>query len=246
MNTIDSGILFDQVQGGNSAGKGCVLLKCFLLIALFLGIAQTHATEADRIVRVLDDTELIHLTNVPETNGKQRFQVIVESNSTSSTDDPVRQSKASRPLLPSLAIQKIVGQAAQKHQVEPELVYAIMGTESAFSANAVSPKGAKGLMQLMPATASRYGVTNLLDVQQNINAGTWHLRTLLDEFNGNKTLALAAYNAGSAAVLRYQKQVPPYSETQAYVPNVLRRYEALFDIKRLTQGYRSGRQVELP
>jgi soluble lytic murein transglycosylase-like protein len=114
--------------------------------------------------------------------------------------------------------------AARDTRVEAALLRAVIAVESNFNARAVSPKGARGLMQLMPATARANGVTDALNAQQNIRAGAQHLRMLLDRFSNDKTLALAAYNAGLGAVLAYGNQVPPFAETRSYVPAVLRHY----------------------
>lgn len=110
---------------------------------------------------------------------------------------------------------------ARLHKVMPELVAAVIGVESGYNARAVSPKGALGAMQLMPATAARYGVTDAGDPAQNINAGVRHLKDLLDLHQGNVALALAAYNAGQGAVARHGGRIPPYRETMLYVPAVL-------------------------
>lgn len=110
---------------------------------------------------------------------------------------------------------------ARVHQLAPELIAAVVGVESSFNASAVSPKGATGAMQLMPATAARYGVTNADDPAQNIAAGARHLKELLASHHGNVALALAAYNAGQGAVARYGSRIPPYRETMLYVPAVL-------------------------
>jgi hypothetical protein len=109
--------------------------------------------------------------------------------------------------------------AARLHQVSPDLVRAVIGVESEFDQWAVSSKGARGLMQLMPATARRLGVHDPFDARQNIFGGTQYLRILLDQFGGDVRLALAAYNAGENAVLRYGG-VPPYRETRGYVQKV--------------------------
>jgi len=108
--------------------------------------------------------------------------------------------------------------------VDPYLVYCVMHQESRFSATATSHAGAQGLMQLMPGTAARYGVTNPYDPAQNIRAGTRYLRDLLRLFNGNVQLALAGYNAGEGAVMKYGNRVPPYRETQNYVRTIGARY----------------------
>jgi hypothetical protein len=109
--------------------------------------------------------------------------------------------------------------AARLHQVSPDLVRAVIAAESEFDQWAVSSKGAQGLMQLMPDTARRFGVGNAFDARQNIFAGTHYLRLLLDLFQGNVALALAAYNAGENAVRRYGG-IPPYPETRGYVRKV--------------------------
>src|SRR5207253_10750513 len=101
--------------------------------------------------------------------------------------------------------------------------------ESSFKSRAVSPKGARGLMQLMPFTALRYGVTNIFDPKQNIEGGARYLRFLLNHFDGDVNLALAGYNAGEGAVEKYGWRVPPYSETQEYVRRISRRYSLLRD-----------------
>ena len=99
-----------------------------------------------------------------------------------------------------------------------------MAQESSFTAGAMSPKGAQGLMQLMPDTAARYGVTNPYDAAQNIKGGTRYLKDLLKMFNGRVDLALAGYNAGEGAVMKYGNTIPPYSETRNYVRLILKRY----------------------
>ena len=115
----------------------------------------------------------------------------------------------------------LIRAAATRHALAPELIESVILVESNFEARAVSRKGARGLMQLMPATAARLGVRNVFDARQNIEGGARHLRNLVDLYNGNLTLALAAYNAGADAVARHGG-IPPYAETRAYVARVLK------------------------
>jgi soluble lytic murein transglycosylase-like protein len=111
--------------------------------------------------------------------------------------------------------------------LEPQLLVAVISTESGFRAKAVSAKGAQGLMQLMPATARRLGVTDPFDPEQNVRGGARYLTELLRLFNGDLPLALAAYNAGENAVLKHGRAIPPYPETRQYVARVMEKYNAL-------------------
>jgi soluble lytic murein transglycosylase-like protein len=123
------------------------------------------------------------------------------------------------------ALDPLVQRAAQAHGLQAALLKAIIEVESGFNARARSPKGAIGLMQVMPATAARYGQFDLYSPEQNIDAGARYLRDLLGMFGGDVRLAVAAYNAGENAVIRHGRRIPPYSETMKYVPMVLERYD---------------------
>jgi soluble lytic murein transglycosylase-like protein len=118
---------------------------------------------------------------------------------------------------------------SRKYRIDPLLIYAQMHQESSFKVRATSHKGASGLMQLMPATARRFGVTSIYDPKQNIEAGIRYMRWLLDYFGQDVVLALAGYNAGEGAVLRFGRNVPPYRETQEYVRRITARYNSISD-----------------
>ena len=114
----------------------------------------------------------------------------------------------------------LIREHARRHALRPDLVRAVIQVESGFNAWARSPKGAMGLMQLMPATAREFGIYDPYDPAENIRGGTRYLRHLIDRYEGNEELALAAYNAGMGAVDRHGRAVPPYRETRAYVKKV--------------------------
>lgn len=120
-------------------------------------------------------------------------------------------------------LDRIVREAAERHQVDPALVKAVISTESGWNPNAVSRKGAVGLMQLIPETAQRYGVNNSFDPAQNIEGGSRYLKSLLDRYNGDLTRSLAAYNAGERTV-DLNRGVPAIPETQRYVKKVTNAY----------------------
>lgn len=143
----------------------------------------------------------------------------------------------SLPLNPSLNgfttgntdIDNFLVESGKRNAVDPLLLYSIMHQESSFKPGAISYKGARGLMQLMPGTANRFGVTNIWDPRQNVEGGARYMRFLLDLFSGDVQLALAGYNAGEGAVMKYGYQVPPYSETREYVRRIGNRYSMIRD-----------------
>jgi soluble lytic murein transglycosylase-like protein len=150
----------------------------------------------------------------------------------------------SMPINPSLGgfttgssdIDSFIVESGRRNSVDPLLLYSIMHQESSFKSRALSNKGARGLMQLMPFTASRFGVTNIWDPKQNIEGGARYMRFLLNLFKGDVRLALAGYNAGEGAVMKYGYQVPPYSETREYVRRIGNRYSLIRDPQAIAQA----------
>jgi soluble lytic murein transglycosylase-like protein len=180
---------------------------------------QTQAARAD-IYSFVDEAGVTHFSNVP-TDGRYRLVLAAPPEPAAAPSGDTRWLTRSR------AFDPYIESAAREAQVQPQLVRAIIVVESAFNPKAVSHKGAVGLMQVLPSTARRYGVSNAYDPQQNIIAGTRYLRDLIARYGNNLELVLAAYNAGTDAVERYGKRIPPYAETRQYVPAVLSVYRAL-------------------
>jgi soluble lytic murein transglycosylase-like protein len=153
------------------------------------------------------------------------------SRSSASRSVPVTAQIPELPMIPSVVIETVyhlppeilfeplLQEAAEYHGVDPDLVRAVVRTESAFDAAAVSSAGAQGLMQLMPALSDELGVKDPFDPRENVFAGVRYLRSLLDQHDGDEALALASYNAGPGTVMRYNG-VPPYPETEQYIRNI--------------------------
>ena len=126
-------------------------------------------------------------------------------------------------------IDSFIVESGTRNSVDPLLLYSIMHQESTFKPFALSNKGARGLMQLMPGTARRFGVTSIFDPRQNIEGGARYVRFLLNHFKGDVALTLAGYNAGEGAVMKYGNRIPPYRETQEYVRRISKRYGLIRD-----------------
>ena len=197
-------------------------------VILIVLAALSAPAQAD-VYAYADIHGVAHYTNAPDNSapGRGLYQrissLLVESGKDNRAHAPVVRDNVS-------AYAQYIEQVANEIGVDAALVHAVITAESGYNPNAVSRAGAQGLMQLMPATAKRYAVRDILDPHQNIRGGTRYLRDLLDMFDNNLELAIAAYNAGENAVIRYGMKIPPYRETQAYVPKVLRlhvKYAAL-------------------
>ncbi len=181
-----------------------------LSTALFLG--SPSAALAD-FYQYTDENGVVHITNVP-TTAQYKWMMKERVPSVLSPSNPAYKG------LSEGRFEEMIRSTAVKYGVDPTLVKAIVKAESDFDPAAVSKKGATGLMQLMPATASRMGVKDIHDPADNVEGGIKYLSSLLQMFNWQVPLAVAAYNAGENAVLRYG-DIPPYSETRTYVKRVL-------------------------
>jgi soluble lytic murein transglycosylase-like protein len=190
------------------------------LLALVMAMFALSAPVKADIYRYTDARGIVHFSNVPD---NRQYRLVV---ATQGAENRASQAAPSMPAQISRAgkdrYAPLVENAARAHQVDAALLHAVITAESGYNPAVVSRKGAVGLMQLMPETARRYGVENSFDPAQNINGGTKYLSDLLQMFNNNIELAVAAYNAGENAVIRHGYSIPPYRETLAYVPKVLK------------------------
>ncbi len=172
------------------------------------------------IYTFVDDQGVINLSNVPD---DERYQVLIAP--VVSTSEKMREA----PVDPDSRLQygAVVERVAGQLGIDAALLHAVISVESGYNPNALSKRGAGGLMQLMPETAKRYGVANVFDPAENVRGGAQYLAELLKLFENDLQLALAAYNAGENAVLKYGRKIPPYRETAAYVPRVVDFYNKL-------------------
>lgn len=154
--------------------------------------------------------------------------------------DDTPQRRAGAPAAGIEDVNAAVSAASTRHQIDSDFITSVIRAESSFNPHAVSPKGAQGLMQLMPGTASKLGVENPFDPSANVNGGTQYLRELLDYYHGDMAKTLAAYNAGPQRVAQYHG-VPPYRETHAYVARIIREFNRKKLAEQRAQGARSKR-----
>ena len=200
-------------------------MKIFkLLMFAILAVAYFNNATAD----VLIDLDQLDEISISNTQPDHAFTVrIVDQelvNEQTSSQSLAITKPAHKTLLRELPYNSEVLAAAKETLIDAALIHAVIATESSHNPKAVSNKGARGLMQLMPATAKRFNVKDRNNAGQNILAGSKYLRELLTLFNGDIKLSLAAYNAGPGAVKKYNGRIPPYQETLHYVPKVLNYY----------------------
>jgi soluble lytic murein transglycosylase-like protein len=193
------------------------LFSVLLIAALVSGAPRAYAD-----IYAYTDAEGVHYSNVPT---DQRYVLLMAD----PQDGPLQhQAVAAAPNWQRRAAvySELIDQAAHQAHVHPALLRAVIAVESAFDPQAVSPKGAQGLMQLRPATALRYGVKRPFDPAENLRGGARYLGDLLKRYGNDMELALAAYNAGEDAVDQHGRSIPPFAETRAYIPAVLKLYRS--------------------
>ncbi len=207
-------------------------------LSLLLLLAAGTATASDDIFRRDDSGGAVVLSNLPDGEG---FELLLAAPAGPAAPAPALAVAASGVAEPAASgnprgaslparvaeYRQAVELAARGAQVDARLVHAVIAVESGYNPNAISPKGALGLMQVMPETARRYGISDLRDPAKNLEAGARYLGDLLRLFKNDVKLALAAYNAGENAVLRHGGRIPPFRETIAYVPRVLAAYRMI-------------------
>ena len=222
------------------ADKTCTA-SCLLVFTLLAGCFVVSSAHAD-VYFYIDDKGVVHYAST-RINSKYKLAVRGYScgkdfpcgkrTKKSASQDKTRSASRDRARIASnykatsgrrRQYAGLVNDVSREHRLNPALIHAVITVESAYDPKAVSHAGAMGLMQLMPATAARYGVDDPHDPKQNVSGGVRYLRDLLSQFRSLR-LALAAYNAGEGAVLKYGKRIPPYPETRKYVRDVLRYYK---------------------
>jgi len=195
------------------------------LIALLLGLCLWRPAWADIYVYTAADGS-VSLSNVPT---DARYEVLIAAQQPASgaapAADPGKALKPAPHLAGKTRYARMVDEVSRAYGLDSALLHAVITVESSYNPKAVSNKGAAGLMQLMPATAKRYGVADAFDPAQNLGGGARYLRDLLEMFDSDVSLALAAFNAGENAVKKHGNRIPPYRETQRYVPRVLDHYQ---------------------
>lgn len=200
------------------------LLRVGFLIASFaLGLACPRMAKAQIFGAVGADGSIM-LTDRP---GNPALHLVVTSSEPPARGARKDNATGASATMDSAQYSEIIAEASRDARVPPELITAVIVVESGYNPNAVSKKGARGLMQLMPETARRFSAGDILNPRDNVLAGAKYLRFLLDLFRDDVELALAAYNAGENAVIRAGYHIPAYAETQSYVPTVMAHYRRL-------------------
>ncbi len=202
--------------------QGISRQSLLLVSGLFIGFLASGAASAMEVFKYVDSLGRVHFTDRPPHDGYQlikRNGRNVPMSQINFRDKDANRKRFSRQ----------IAEVAREHRVPVALLHAVITIESAYDPNAISKAGAVGLMQLMPATAKRFGVYDRRNPSANLEGGTRYLRHLIELFDMKLELALAGYNAGENAVAKYGNQIPPYEETQNYVKKVLQLYSKSSD-----------------
>lgn len=212
---------------GSRGFLGGAMLRIFLTL-MIAGVALSSAGVRADVYKYVDAKGNTYFTDAPLRSGKYKLEWKRESRKLINENrqrlaSAVGRAESSKSLQARRArLERVIEANARRYGLLPELLHAVIRTESAYKQSAVSSAGAQGLMQLMPGTASRYGVSDSFNPVENVRGGAAYLRDLLDMFDQDLRLALAGYNAGENAVIKYGRRIPPYSETQNYVRTVLK------------------------
>jgi Transglycosylase SLT domain len=208
----------------NNAFAGDFMIRSLHFFAALILVSVSALTWAD-LYGYVDEGGRAHISTKPLDDRYKLFQhSVAQPNDKKKTVVVVARDYPKIPQNSFKLYNKHIQKVAKKYQIDPALVHAVILAESQYNPEAVSARGASGLMQLMPDTAERYKVTDVFDPKQNIRAGAQYLRDLLKLFDNDMELAIAAYNAGEGAVIKNGRRIPPYPETVAYVPKVMSYY----------------------
>jgi hypothetical protein len=197
----------------NLTFEGRISLHAFLVVFIICMFVSFDSSHAD-IYKYVDNEGVLHLTNVPSIPNAKYILILKEKRILFRSDIDINR------------FDDIITKMAEKYKMDSALIKAVIKAESNFDHQAISPVGAQGLMQLMPATATQLQVEDAFHPEKNIEGGVRYLKYLLNNYRGNLTLALAAYNAGERTVAKYNNRVPPYKETKNYVKKVLSYYNS--------------------
>lgn len=231
---VNSGFRRNDGAWMDAVGTDCRSFARGLAVALGVFASSAAGAAGGNVWSYVDADGVTHFSNVPDRASPYRLYLkdpdsyrLKGARSSASAVPGRSSSKLAATSLDKLPYADLIASAATAHRIDAALLHAVIHIESRHNPAAVSPKGAIGLMQVLPETARRMGVKDPEPPEQNIAAGARYLRFLLDTFGNDTQLALAAYNAGENAVIRNGNQIPPYPETRAYVPAVLEAYQAL-------------------
>lgn len=222
--------MFSEMLQGllNSSGQAKAMQRYTQMNNYVNGLNGQVAQQKNNVNNLPSKDSIQSFDNVLKSTAQSQFGMLIKNKAAEKVNTSLFTSKIPSNINITKRASKseiigIINEVSNKYDVDPKLIEALVKQESGFNPNAKSKAGALGLMQLMPSTAKGLGVTDPMDVRQNIEGGVKYVKSMLDRFNGNVILALAAYNAGPNAVKRYDG-VPPYKETQNYVRSILANY----------------------